>query len=395
MAVPTFQALVGDLRTGKITTRLPLTGVTWQAVLNGAGSITGATVNIAAADVRPLDVPHAAAPAKAFLAIQYDQSILNAGPIWIHAYNRSSGIVTLGATGLWGLFDHRLIIPVLAEPLALGAVQSAAGDTIYPSSSNLSLGDIAAALVAQALAHVGGNLPLVAPAAQGMTPGATRTYYGYELGALGARLLELTNVIGGPEIAFRPRIKTGDPTRIEWVMLAGTPAQPLLAQTGSDWIVDASVPQSMVSDIDVTIDATGMGTRVWEVGSGSQTGLMVSQADSTTLTSVGYPLLEVTDSTHNNETIQATLDSYSAASLTAVSRPAALWKVKVRNDGAPNAAGSGGPRLGQYQAGDYVTAIIGDDPYLAPGPRRSRILQIDGDLGEESVLTLATLTAEV
>lgn len=394
MAAPTFQALVGDLRTGKITTRLPLTGVTWQAVLNGAGSITGATVNIAAADVRPLDVPHAAAPAKAFLAIQYDEALIAGGPIWTHAYNRSSGVATLGATGLWGLFDHRLVIPVLAEPLALGAVQSGSGDTIYPSGSNLSLGDIAAALVAQALAHVGGNLPLVAPAAQGMTPGAARTYYGYELNQLGPRLVDLTNVVGGPEIAFRPRIKINDPTSIEWVMLAGTPAQPLLAQTGSDWIIDASVPQSMVSDIDVAIDATAMGTRVWEVGSGSQTGLMLSQANSTTLTSVGYPLLEVQDQ-HTSVVDQATLDAYSAAYLTGVSRPAAVWKVKVRNDGAPNAAGSGGPRLSQYQAGDYVTAIIGDDPYLAPGARRSRILQIDGDLSEESVLTLATLNAEV
>lgn len=389
----TFQALVGDLRTGKIATRIPLTGATWQQVLNGPGTMTGATVNVADVDVRKLDIYHAGAPGKAFLAIQYDQTILNAGPIWTHHYTRSAGTVTMGAAGLWSLWDHRYVMPLLSEPLALGAAQ--AGATRWATSANKSLGDIAAALVAQAQTHVGGNLPLVMPAAQGMTPGAVRDYYGYELNALGARLTELA--ASGPEIAFRPRIKASDPTSIEWVMQVGSPAQPLLVQGGADWVFDASVPQSMVSDVDVDVDATAMGTRAWEVGSGSQALLMLSQADSTVLTSAGYPLLEIEDQ-HTTVTKQSTLDAYAAAALATHNRPATLWKVKVRNDGAP-ADGSpsniGGPRLGQYQAGDYVQVVIGDDPYLASGARRARILQVDGDLGFEATLTLATMTAEV
>ena len=235
------------------------------------------------------------------------------------------------------------------------------------------------------------------PAAQGLTPGATRTYNGFDLHVLGTKLSELAGVIGGPEIAFRPRFKVGDPTSIEWVMLAGTPAQPLLVQSGLDWIFDASAPKSMVADIDVDIDATGMGTRAWVTGSGSQTGLLLSQADSTQLTAAGYPLLEVVDSTHTNVVDQATLDGYSAALLSAHNRPATLWKIKVRVDGAPvdGSPSSGGPRLGQYQPGDYAQIVIGSDPYLAPGARRGRILQIDGDLGFEATLTMATMAAEV
>lgn len=386
-----FQVFIGDLRTGKITTRFPAASATWQQVLNAPGTL-GATLNIGANEFAALDIYHAAAPAKAYLAIQYDQTILAAGPIWGHQYSRSAGTLTLSAAGMWSLFDHRLVMPVLAQPVAIGAAQAAV--TSYPTSQNKSLGDIAAALVAQAQAHVGGSVPIVAPAAQGTTPGNTRTYYGYDLATYGQRLTELTGVINGPEIRFQPRIKATDPTSIEWALQVGSPAQPLLVQGGSDWYFDASVPQSMVSDISVDISGAAMGTRAWIVGSGSQAGVMLSEQDSTTLTSVGYPLLEVVDRSHTNDSNQSDLDGYAAQLLAQTARPATVIKVKVRNDGAP-LNGSGGPTLGSYTAGDYVQLVIGADPYLPAGVRRARILQIDGDLGFECTVTLNTIAAEV
>jgi hypothetical protein len=400
MAAPTFTALVGDLRTGRITNRLPLTGCTWQQ--GGAGSISGAVVNVNDALVAALDPYHTAAPPKAFLCLQYDNTILAGGPIWTHRYTRSAGTVTMGAGPIESIFDHRPVLPVMALPLAIGAAQTAV--TTYPTGSNMSLGDIAVALVTQALTHTGGNLPIVFPAAQGKTPGATRTYPGYDLSVVGAMLAELSAIAnGGPEIAFRPRIKASDPGYVEWVMLVGTPAQPLLTQGGADWVFDASAPKSMVSDIDVDVDATGMGTRQWVTGSGTGTGIMLSQADSVVLTSAGYPLLENTDATHNNVTVQATLDNYATQDLTQGSRPDAIWKLRVRNDGAPADPLTGvpwpnmpaGPKLGQYQKGDYVQVVVGPGPYLPPGRRRARLLQIDGDLGQECTLTLATMSAEV
>ena len=389
----TFQVLVGDLRTGHITAVIPVTAASWQQVLNAAGTIS-ATVDVGAAEVTGLDLYHTTAPARAFLCIQYDRTLIAGGPIWTHKYNRAAGTLTLSGAGMWSLFDHRLVLPVLAEPLALGAAQSAT--TTYLTSQNKSLGDIAAGLVNQALAHVGGNAPIVFPAAQGLTPGAAHTYYGYDLATVGQRITELTAVIGGPEIRFQPRYKSGDPTSVEWVMLVGTPTQPQLVQGGADWIFDASVPKSMVSDIDVDVLATTLATRAWEVGGGTGAGIMLSQADSTTLTSAGYPLLEVVDRTHNGVLVQADLDAYAAQLLAAQNRPSTAIKVKVRNDGAPaDGASASGPRLSQYVAGDYCQLVIGADPYLLPGARRARILQIDGDLGFECTITLATIAAEV
>ncbi len=396
MSAPRFQVLVGDLRTGKITARISPTAGSWQkAPINGAGTMTGFTINTADKSLNGVDLYHATAPAKACLAVQYGNTILNAGPIWTRHYNRGSAQLTLGAAGLWSLFDHRLVLPVLTQPLAIGAAQAAV--TTYPTISNLSLGDIAAALVAQALAHVGGNLPLVAPTAQGLTPGATRTYYGYDLPALGAMLTELTGVLNGPEIRFLPRLKASDPTSIEWVMQVGTPAAPLLTQGGADWYLDAAVPKSMVSDIDYDEDATSMGTRAWEVGAGSQAGTLLSQADSTTLTAVGYPLLEIIDRNHTSDSNQADLDGYAAAYLTQNNRPSAVWKITVRNDGAPLNGVKAGPSLDQYIVGDYAQVNLAKDPFLPPGTRRARIVLVEGSLdpGLESTITLATITAEV
>lgn len=398
-AVPTAPApvamfgIVGDLRTGRIIARIPLESCTWQQATGTPGTMTNIVINAGSTDLAVYDLYYSTAGAKSFFAIQYDQTLINAGPIWTRRYNRRTGKLTLGAAGLASLFDYRTIMPVLAEPITTGAAQAAT--TTYPTGSNMSLGDIAVALVTQACAHTGGSLPIVYPAAQGNTPGNTRTYYGYDLPILGHNLNLLSGVIGGPEITFTPRYVTGDPTHIEWVMRVGTPTQPELTQTGADWAFDATAPHSPVSDIDYDENAAAMATRVWEVGSGSKTGTTIAQADSTTLTAAGYPLLEAVDRAHTTDATQADLDSYAAQLLSESNRPAAVWKLRVRVDGGNPDPAFAGPRLGQYQAGDYVQLTTRGDPFLPDGTRRSRILQIDGDLGFEATLTLATMTAEV
>jgi len=392
---PTFQVLIGDLRTGLITVRAPAAAATWQQVLNAAGNLTGIQIPAAATELTGADLYHTTAPGKTFVAIQYGDAILAGGPIWTHAYNRKSGQLTIGGAGLWSLFDHRLVIPVLAEPLALGAAQAAV--TTYPSSSNMSLGDIAVALVTQALAHVGGNAPVVFPAAQGATPGNTRTYNGFDLATLGQRLTELTAVNNGPEITFTPRIDPTDPRYIQWVMRAGTPTNPALTQTGADWWFDATAPLSPVSDIDYTADATTMATRWWEVGTGTGAGVLMSQADSTTLTAAGYPLLEVVSRAHTGDGTQTDLDAYATTGLAQANRPSAVWKITIRVDGGADLDPTvlAGPSIDQIRPGDYVQIHTQGDPFLPDGTRRARVMQIDGSLGFEAVLTLATLQAEV
>jgi hypothetical protein len=393
-----YQVLVGDLRTGKIWTRFSPTAGAWQDMLLGAGTMS-CTVNVASPSSAIEDIFHKTATSRSFVAFQYGSVLKAAGPIWTRNYGWAAGTMSLGAAGIWSMFDSRLVIPVLAQPLALGAAQAAT--TTFPSSSNLSYGDMAAALVQQSLAGVGGNLPIVLPPSQGRTPGYTRTYPGYNLSWVGAMLKELTGVLNGPEIRFVPQYVPGDSTRIQWVMRVGTPTAPLLTQSGGDWIFDASVKKTMVSDYEYDEDATKMGTRAWEIGAGSQAGVLLSEADSTTLTSAGYPRMDVVDQSHSSVGDQSLLDSYAAQFLLQNNRPSVYMKVKVRNDGSPADStptpGGGGPTLDQYFAGDNCQLIIGNDPVLAPGARHSRIIQLDGNInpGVETTLTLAPMFAEV
>ncbi|HUX70394.1 MAG TPA: hypothetical protein VMV41_07790, partial [Cellulomonadaceae bacterium] len=73
------------------------------------------------------------------------------------------------------------------------------------------------------------------------------------------------------------------------------------------------------------------------------------------------------------------------------------WKITIRVDGGADLDPTvlAGPSIDQIRPGDYVQIHTQGDPFLPDGTRRARVMQIDGSLGFEAVLTLATLQAEV
>jgi hypothetical protein len=274
--------------------------------------------------------------------------------------------------------------------------------------------------------HTAGSVPVVFPADE--SGSNVRNYPGSAMTALGQALRDLTGVQNGPEIMFTPRRTAADSRYLEWVMRIGTTAQPLLSQAGDDWVWDASVPKSSVSGINVQRDGTAMGSRAWAQGAGSDISTLFSQANDTTLTAAGFPLLEVLDSTHTDVSVQATLDTYAAGLLARSLRPVETWTVKVRRDDPPNVA--------QYAVGDWVSlkvdgwtrlgtpvasvdgndvAVVSDGgtadspgagvldgnllassqatttkhPYLPSGAYRSRITSISGDDSFDVTLQLA------
>lgn len=399
---PRFHIILGDLRTGTVFSRPGAVSAQWQqAPLNDAGTLS--TV-VQASDLGEeyLDLYHTGAAGRAYLAIAYDRTILNAGPIWTSSYQRSTGQVTLNASGLWSYFDHRKVMPLLTEPFVTsppggaGSVQSVAGLSTF--DANMTLTDIAKALLQQAESHVGGNLPLIYPARQGQYPSAIRNYHGYELKVLGDMLKELTGVEGGPDIGFVPSYTDQTQTAIQWTMIAGSPSNPMVTQSGADWFFDMTVPVSPVVDVQYNVDATSMATRTWVTGAGSSETLLMSQADSTQLTAAGYPLLEV-EQAYSNVSIQGTLDNHARKLLTTNNRPSAVWKLYLRDDGGladGTLAVPPSPRLGEYAPGDWAQIVTGNsDPYLPQGQRRARIHLVEGDLSFTHSVTCFGEDAEV
>lgn len=368
--------LVGELRTGRITGTVEATGHEWAEVLNQPGSID--SVAVPESVVRRRDLRQTAAAARCFLAVEQDGRIREAGPIWVHRWNDERGVLTLGAAGLWSLFDHRYVLPLLENEQALSLTSvSRATSTHGP----LALGGIARALVQQAMIHLGGDLPVVFDPA--VTAGShVETFPGYKLLRVGQQLRELTQrETGAPDIRFSPRRNPDDPRFLQWVMSTGTEAQPQLAQAGADWYFDRSAPRSPVLGIDVDHDATVMGMRGYGVGNGSEEGTMITRVFDTTLVDAGYPLLEVEESRPSVE-VPETLIGHTLALVARSARPVEVWRMKVHARATR-----------EIRAGDYARVVVRGHAYLPDGDHRVRVRRISGNASDVVTLEVYPMQA--
>ena len=400
------EIICGELRTGQRLATVPTSGAKWSITHRAPGTIEASTPLeieeyrkavittlglfptlelLPSAEVFPQRAAATSSPdtqyrtdglagldpARCFLAVVEGDRVLEAGPIWSHSYNDDTRVLTVRAAGISSLWDHRIVMKVLA-----------AGENPSETSlswSGISLATIAKRLVESAMAHAGGSLPLDLPADVEGTH--ERTYPGYELGKVGQRLDDLMNVTDGPDIAFRPYLAE-DRRGIRWRMLTG---DPMLTQTGDDWAWDTSTARGSTSGVSIDRDASGLASRVWMSGDGIERALPVELVTSPDLTDAGYPLLELAEA-RRTATDRATLRSWGAGTLAAASRPWMTWKFKARRDSHP--------LLGQYQPGDWARIHIPDGhPYLRGlipgGAYRARILSVTGDLGDWVGITCA------
>lgn len=360
--------IVGELKTGRITGTLPLVDDSWSMVLDDAGTLSGA-LTLKDKAVRDLTPRAAAEPARMFMAAAWadeagEETVLEAGPVWTHGYSGKDRSLRIGGAGVWTYYDHRKVMGVLTGSQTAATVTYQTGPT--------SLGTVAKNLVSLAHTHTNGSLPIVLPA--DVAGSETRQFPGAELAWIGGKLRELTAEEDGPEIAFVPRVKPSDETRLEWVMQTGTPAQPMLVQTGLDWVWDCTVPQSPVEDVSVEIDGTRLASRMWAAGASASSDRLIVSVDDATLTAGGWPLLEA--ETEGTDTVASTaqLSSIARQAAAEASLPMQTWTLSLR----PSPAGPG-PKTGQYRPGHWATVVIGEHDYLSRGEYRGRIVQVSGD----------------
>lgn len=365
VVVPTTTVLYGDLRTGRIIDALDVTSCSWAQVLNDAGAVDSVTVE--EHEVRAKQLRTTAPAGKTFLAVDVDGEIQEAGPMWHRGWDDESEQLTLGAAGLWSLFDHRKVLP--APEFYTGTLQD-----VVMSSGLVELGSIGRQLVAQTMYHVGGGLPLVLPAV--VAGDHTETWFGWQLLWVGEQLRQLTTREDGPDIRFRPRY-TADKLGVEWVYEAGTDDAPLLTQAGDDWYFDRTVPSSPVVNVKTDEDATQMGQRSWVTGEGSEAGTLIGTAEDLTQIDDGYPLLEVEES-RASVSEQDTLDGYATDLVSRSARPIERWSVIVRAEAAR-----------QVRAGDYARVVNrAGHAWLPDGEAFMRVEKKTGDLGGDVTLQM-------
>jgi hypothetical protein len=366
-----------DTKTGLVNGRVAVTSKKWTLKLNDAGSVS-VDVPALAASMKKINLQSLTAEKKQCLGISYNGTILECGPIWGSAFDAENGNLTLTGAGLWTMFDRRK---------NLNWAQVNAGTPAQKSKitiTNKTLGSVARELVRISIQdNPAGGLNIVLPADVAGT--SSYTYNGFNMSWLGDDLRKLTTDELGPDIRIIPRFNGVDPNIVEWVMTTGTPAQPLLFQSGDDFLWDGTVPNSSVVGFSSKKDGTTMADRAWVPGSGQEQNMLMSTAVTTALTAQGMPYSEVDTAAKTTET-QATLDGTARRLLQDNGSPILTFSITVRADRAP--------LLGTYWPGDFATVKIPrGHPHLAPGAVRVRIMAIDGDDTENVKVTVAPLLA--
>ncbi|RLV54841.1 hypothetical protein D9V41_14725 [Aeromicrobium phragmitis] len=387
-----YRWLFGHLRTGKITRTISMVGGQWTVVYDDTDTLT-AKFPLAALDA-PRDVAEwryvdaDTAPARQFAVCEWVAPSgrleqIAGGPIWTRGHSDDTDEFTIGAGGLESIFDHRLVLPVLVAgmrpELQVVAWQSA------------ELGLIAKRLVETATAMTGGELPIVLPSdAELGGPGAAheRNYPGYELGKVGERLRQLSEVEDGPEIQFAPRRRADDPTYIEWVMRIGTKATSMmLTQTGRPWILDQRVPRSPVVAIGTDEAAGGLTTQAFAGGQGEGEGKPIEYVTSDFLTNLGYPVLQSVVGGTDTVSQRSTLRAHAGGFLAQHDRPIRTHTAKVAADAFWKLAPG-------YRPGDWFQVRPREGHRFVGGEQLMRSLQATGG-GDTVSVQMAPVKAAI
>lgn len=245
----------------------------------------------------------------------------------------------------------------------------------------MTYGDIAWALVQHGLDRPGGALPVVRDLSS-ESGRYERTYEDWNLANNGIdkRLTELSEVINGPDIMFRPRWVEGtNKRRIEWVMVHGT-------------ALSTAIPQSRTPDFDMTsaasdvldpsIKSSGVNIRhrVWCTGAGEGEGVARAFAQdlSTIENQYSMPFLEdvMSDSDQAKEDV---LRVKAEGALRAQSQMVDQLTFKYHGLSTKNS-------LGSFFVGDTANVTMRGWINIPDGTRPMKLLKMNGSL--DNMVTL-------
>lgn len=361
-----WRLFVAATRTGQIVASVPFVGVPrWEYRLNTSGGLT-CTVPLDAIDKADLD--ELCTPWRWSWGLAWGAHIVQAGPVVTDRYTDQEGppTVDIGCGGLWHLLWRRVLVnPSWAEGQD---VASPLADVVLTGRT---LRQIAADIVSGDLSRTGHSLPIALPAAD--PAGAhERTYPGYDLAMVGERLLQLTQVIDGPEVEFRPRFTTEAQTAMEWEMRAGSPR---LGQLGYPHAYDYG---QALTHVDYDRDGSAQTFGHFERGNGTERGLLTGYQDDKTLISLEqypWPDLESVGMSSTSDTDAVNLQSKAEGHLVTNSRPIVTWSATVRIDGTNGRGGqTRSPSLDLIRAGDNAVFALRGHRRIADGTYQRRIL---------------------
>lgn len=364
------QVVIGDLRTGRRLLDLPFSSLAWTRARNTAETIR-CGIPLSSRLVRKLGLRNATTPGKTFIAVIENDNVMAAGPIWSRTYTKATQTLSLAGAGLWSYYDHRQILPLLAD--SVNVIDPTTGASLAAANTdfvNATYGLMAKRLIQQSMLWTGGDLPITFAADE---VGGTRnkTYLGANLTKIGEGLRQLTQLVNGVDIDFLPQ-RTADRMGIQWLLRTGTVDAPEI-HGSSVHVWDYSVPVPSIRNLITRDDAARMTAQAWTTGGRQDGSSVIERVRNTALLDAGYPLLESVDSSHADVALSSTLLQYSALAVRLGRAPEEQWTFEVDSTKSP--------RVGSFWPGDYGDIKIANDPWIPDSPfaHRREIASISGD----------------
>jgi hypothetical protein len=358
--VGTWRALIAETVTGTVVSDVVMSAQPqFSRALCDKGSWS-VDLHIDAKANRGVDFHSYTQPARYSWVIAYNDSPVQAGPVWTYAFKETTRTLTVAGSGMGGLFGRRVLRNPGGAPVSIA---DPSNDLTY---TNLSLRGILRQLISDNLTQTGYAVPIDLPATE--TGTNTRTYNGYDLAKLWDRLTELAQVINGPEFDFVP-VLTNNGGNLRTQLVVGSPT---LGDAASYAVWDYGAALSTI-DIDVN-GSTAPVTRVWTKGAGQNNATVIGYTENTSLINVGYPGLDYVDSTHTSDTNINDLNAYAAAAAHDFATATETWTCTVRIDGLSSQGVPVSPGLDSWGLGDAPQFGISQHPWIADGLYRRRIL---------------------
>lgn len=388
----TWNACVYDTMTGLLGQRLDVPSFTWSMTVSDSSFSTTRDKGVGEDELSGLELPWSQIPGGTPTA-RADALMCGKRGLMLFWHSPLDDADSLGTPVLGGVFGVRSstaqdvsvsldsILSVLGDRLLVhedgfgtNASHTAPGKFEW---SGLSLRAIACEVIRQCTeAKPAGTLPIDLPWLGEQGQHQRMDYQDWDVQNQSCQqiLTKLANVVGGPDMQFRPYLS--DSQHVRYRFEAGSDGDVYLGQKtvhSLDWHPYGGTLE------DLKVDRMAPTMRVYATGAGSDKATMCCLAEDLTLcrTSDPWPLREGAYSDSDTKTY-GVLESHAKARLAAGSKPLMQLSGTVSADDV-DASGMPLHRLGSFWPGEVFDVSITGYPDLPDGIYRQRLMKMSGD----------------